>query len=201
MRLIIFVAAALFAQAASAEFVEDFKADKLAVDPAFQNGWGTITGSGEATVTFTQKDHHGFMTVDGRKDRRNIYWALIKHAVTKDIDMAELLKPGHALRVEVKLRISDAPRRVHFQINTNRTTDYDANLREFDLPDTGWHVISWTHKDLDVKPGDNVFFTLGMTDMGRAVYTSEIAYIKADVVETAKAAPDLGSPLVYRPPL
>lgn len=195
------VCAVLLSQSASAAFVEAFRGDKLAVDPAFQNGWGTLTGSGEATVSFTQKNHHGFMTVDGRKDRRNIYWALIKHEVTRDIDMAKLLTPGHALRMEMKLRISDAPRRVHFQINTNRTTDYDANLREFDLGDSGWHVISWTHTGLDVKQGDHVFITLGMTDMGRAVYTSEIAYVKAEVVDAAEAAHDQGPPLVYRPPL
>ena len=69
------------------------------------------------------------------------------------------MKPGHAIRMEVKLRISDAPRRVHFQLNTNRTTDYDANLREFDLPDTNWHVISWTRSDMDLKPGDHVAVT------------------------------------------
>jgi hypothetical protein len=199
--LLVAVCAALLCQSASAGFVENFNSDKLATDSTFENGWGTLTGSGEATVSFTQKNHHGFMTVDGRKDRRNIYWALIKRGVTRDIDMAKLLTPGHALRLEVKLRLSDAPRRVHFQINTNRTTDYDANLREFDLPDTGWHVISWTHTDLDVKPGDHVFVTLGMTDMGRAVYTSEIAYVKAEVVDAAEAVHDQGPPLVYRPPL
>ena len=199
--LVAALAAAMLWTGAQADFVETFKGDKLAADPTFQNGWGTLTGSGEASVAFTQKNHHGFMTVDGRKDRRNIYWALIKRSLTKDIDMAKLLTPGHAVRVEVKLRISDAPRRVHFQINTNRTTDYDANLREFDLGDTNWHVISWTHKDLDVKAGDQVFFTLGMTDMGRALYTTEIEYVKASVVDTATTPSDQGPPLVYRPAL
>lgn len=192
------IAAAFLIQAASADFLEDFSGKTLALDPAMKTGWGTLTGSGEATVSLTQKNHHGLMTVDARKDRRNIYWALIKRAVTKDIDMAALVKPGHALRVEMKLRLSDAPRRVHFQINTNRTTDFHANLREFDIGDTGWHTIAWTNTGLDVKPGDDVFFTLGMTDMGRAVYTAEIEYVKASVVETPN---DLGSPLPYRPRL
>jgi hypothetical protein len=192
------LAAALVCQSAAAAFVEDFQGKTLAADPTFKTGWGTLTGSGEATVSFTQKNHHGFMTVDARHDRRNIYWALIKRAVTKDVDMAALAKPGHGLRMEMKLRLSDAPRRVHFQINTNRTTDFHANLREFDIGDTDWHTIAWTNTSLDVKPGDDVFITLGMTDMGRAVYTAEIAYVKADVVETPN---DLGNPLPYRPAL
>jgi hypothetical protein len=192
------LAAALLCHAATADFVEDFHGKTLAMDQSFKTGWGTLTGSGEATVSFTQKNHHGFMTVDARTDRRNIYWALIKRAVTKDVDMAALAKPGHALRVEMKLRLSDAPRRVHFQINTNRTTDFHANLREFDIADTDWHTIAWTNTGLDVKPGDDVFLTLGMTDMGRAVYTTEIAYVKASVVESAN---DLGNPLPYRPAL
>jgi hypothetical protein len=191
-------AAALLCHAAQGDFLEDFHGKALAVDPACKTGWCTLTGSGEATVSFTQKARHGFMTVDARADRRNIYWALIKRAVTKDIDMAALARPGHALRVEMKLRLSDAPRRVHFQINTNRTTDFHANLREFDIADTAWHTIAWTNTGLDVKPGDDVFVTLGMTDMGRAVYTSEIEYVKASVVDKPE---DLGTPLTYRPVL
>jgi hypothetical protein len=190
--------AVLVCHSAAGAFVEEFRGKTLAADPAFKTGWGTLTGSGEATVSFTQKNHHGFMTVDARQDRRNIYWALIKRAVTKDIDTAALAKPGHALRMEMRLRLSDAPRRVHFQINTNRTTDFHANLREFDIADTDWHTIAWTNTGLDVKPGDDVFITLGMTDMGRAVYTAEIAYVKASVVEKPD---DLGNPLPYRPAL
>lgn len=197
--LILLALAALFARAACADFVEDFKAPRLAMDPSAAQGWAAFTGSGEATVSFTRKNGHGFMTVDARKDRRNIYWALIKRRITPAIDLAEAMKPGRAIRVEVKLRISDAPRRVHIQLNTDRTTDYDANLREYDLTDTGWHVISWTRPDMDLRPGDHVNFELGMTDMGRAIYTSEIAYVKATVVDAATAAPDLGPPLPYRP--
>jgi len=191
-------AVALCIQAAwAAPFVEDF-GKPLALDPAGVNGWAAVTGSGEATVKFFSKNGHGFMEVDGRKDRRNIYWAIVKHDVSKYIDARALLQPGKAIRMEVKVRISDAPRRVHFQINTNRTTDYDANLREFDLPDTNWHVLSWTRSDLDLKPGDHIAVTFGMTDMGRAVYTCEFAYIKAEVVD-ADVGPDKGNPLVYRP--
>ena len=201
---------ALLAQAAAGGFVEDFQG-KLALDQKGVTGWGAYTGSGDITVKLTKKNGVGVMEVDGRKDRRNIYWGIIKREITPDIDMAKLLSGGYALRVEAKVRISDAPRRIHIQLNTNRTTDYDANLREYDLPDTGWRVISWTRPvkpggpeepdDLDLKQGDHVSITFGMTDMGRAVYRTEFQYVKADVIPVKDAAPDLGSPLVYRPPL
>jgi hypothetical protein len=190
-----------FSQAASAEFLEQFKGAKLAVDPQAHKGWAAFTGSGEATVTFTQKNHHGFMTVDARKDRRNIYWAIIKRSISAGIDANELARPDRELRLEAKLRISDAPRRVHFQINHTRTANVHINLREFDLPDTNWHTISFTTKDFDATPQDEIFFVLGMTDMGRAVYTTEIEYIKVSVVDPSTAGPDLGMSLKYRPPM
>ena len=197
------VCAALFAfsQAASAEFLENFSGAKLALDSQSHKGWAAFTGSGEATVSFTQKNHHGFMTVDARKDRRNIYWALIKRSISADIDANELARPDRELRLEAKLRISDAPRRVHFQINHTRTANVHINLREFDIPDTGWHVITFTTKDFDATPQDEIFFELGMTDMGRAVTTTEIEHIKVSVVDPGKAGPDLGMPLKYRPPM
>jgi hypothetical protein len=201
MKAFLIAAAAVLCMqaAAAAPFVEDFSGKALALDQKGVDGWGAYTGSGEASVKFFQKNGRGIMEVDGRKDRRNIYWAIVKHDVSKYIDARELMAPGKAIRMEVKLRLSEAPRRVHFQVNTNRTTDYDANLREFDLPDTNWHVLSWTRSDLDVKPGDHIALTFGMTDMGRAVYRCEFEYIKAEVVDAARAGPDQGSPLVYRP--
>jgi hypothetical protein len=209
MKPLIFAAAALVALLlpAQAGFVENFQG-KLALDQKAQHGWATISGSGDIAVKLFQKNGHGVMEVDGRRDRRNIYWGIVKREVTPDIDTAKLLGGGTALRVEARVRISDAPRRIHIQLNTNRTTDYDANLREYDLPDTGWHVISWTRPllgagtvdDMDVKAGDHVSVTFGMTDMGRAVYRTEFEYVKVDVIPWP-AAPDLGPPLVYRPPL
>jgi len=185
---------------AGAQFVEDFHGAKLAVDPdAAHTGWQALTGSGEATVSFTQKNHHGFMTVDARKDRRNVYWAIIKRSISAGIDADELARPDRELRLEAKIRISDAPRRVHFQINHTRTANVHINLREFDIADTNWHTISFTTKDFDATPKDEIFFVFGMTDMGRAVYTTEIAYIKVSVVDPAKVGPDLGMPLKYRP--
>ena len=190
-----------FSQAASAEFLEQFKTVKVTADRQAHTGWQAFTGSGEATVTLTQKNHHGLMTVDARKDRRNIFWALIKHSISAGIDRSLLGTPGREVRVEMKLRLSDAPRRVHIQINHTHTTNVHATLREFDLPDTNWHVISYTTKNFDAKPTDDVFVSLGMTDMGRAVYTTEIEYVKADIVDSGKAGPDLGMPLQYRPPM
>ncbi|HEY0282030.1 MAG TPA: hypothetical protein VGC27_05350, partial [Rhizomicrobium sp.] len=191
--------AVLFAvsQASSAEFLEQFKTVKVTADRQARTGWQVFTGSGEAKATLTAKNHHALMTVDARRDRRNIYWALIKHSISDGIDRSLLGTPGREVRVEIKLRISDAPRRVHIQINHTRTTDVHATLREFDLPDTNWHVISYTTENFDAKPTDDVFVSLGMTDMGRAIYTSEIEYVKADIVDPGKTGPDLGPPLRY----
>ena len=47
-----------------------------------------------------------------------------------------LQEPGYALRVEAKVRVSHAPRRVNFMANTQRTTNYHACLMEYDIPDT-----------------------------------------------------------------
>ncbi|MDR3528623.1 MAG: hypothetical protein P4L57_15240, partial [Rhizomicrobium sp.] len=201
LRLVATLCVALFSvsQSAPAEYLETFHGAKLALDPTAKNGWAAFTGSGESTVTITQKNGHGFMTVDARKDRRNIFWALVKHSISSGIDRSLLGTPGHEVRLEMKIRISDAPRRVHVQINHTRTSNPHPTLREFDIGDTNWHVISYTTKNFDAKPSDDVFVSLGMTDMGRAIYTTEIEYVKADIVDASKVGPDLGMPLVYRP--
>jgi hypothetical protein len=37
--------------------------------------------------------------------------------------------PGHEFRIEDRIRVSHAPRCVNLQVATQRSTDYDANLR------------------------------------------------------------------------
>jgi len=194
-------ALALCAQSACAAFVEDFSAPTLARDPAAHKGWATFTGSGEATMTLTARDGHGVMDIDATHDRRNIWWATIKHAVSPYIDKNALGDPAKALRVEAKIRLSDAPRRVNLSLNHTHTTNYDTNLAEFDIPDTDWHVISYTDKTFDARPQDEVFAQLAIMDAGRQRLRIEIAYFKVSVVDAATAPPDLGRPLTYRPAL
>jgi len=94
-------------------------------------------------MNFVQKDGFARLYVDAAKDKYNVYWTLIKRDVSASLDLNKLKDPSFELRVEAKVRVSNAPRRVNFMINTQRTTNYHEHLMEFDIPDTSnWHIIS-----------------------------------------------------------
>lgn len=178
-----------------AQFLDSFDGGKI-------EGWFTMAGDGSATIELVPHDGFARMQIDGTKDQHNVWWTLIKRDVTSFLDLEKLKDPAYELRVEARVRASHAPRRVNFMINTQRTTDYHEHLREFDLPDTsGWHTISMTTKNLDVVPGDSVFVQLCVTDWGLGQYHLDIDSYRADVVRRDAAAPDLGEPLVYHPPV
>ena len=83
--------------------------------------------------------------MDGTTDKRGIWWALVERKVSDKMNLSLMQKPGHEFRIEARVRSSHAPRRVNLQILTQRTTDYDSHLMEYDVPDTGnWHTISMT---------------------------------------------------------
>ncbi len=174
--------------------LDDFNGDST-------ESWEAFTGDGKARLEFIQKDGFARMHIDARDDRHNVWWAIIKRDVASQVDMHQLQQPGYELRVEVRLRPSHAPRRVNIMINTQRTVDYHQHLREYDIADTGWHTISMTTRDLDAGPGDSLFVQLGATDWGWDQYHVDVDYYKAEVVRVADAAPDLGEPLVYHPPV
>ena len=177
---------------AHAQFVDAFDDGDVA-------GWDYFTGDGSATMTFAAHDGFARMAVDATGDRHNVWWAILKRPVSEFVDLARLAEPNTELRVEARVRLSDAPRRVNFMINTNRTTDFHEHLAEFDIADTtGWHTISYTTRDLDVAPGDTLYVQLGATDWGEGTYHVDLDEYRADVVETP-AAPDLGEPLPYHP--
>ena len=95
-------------------------------------------------------------------------------------------KPGHEFRIEARIRVSHAPRRVNLQVATQRSTDDDANLMEYDIPDTtNWHVISMTTHDFDARPGDTVFGHMALMDWGLEKYRVDVDYIKVDMVNPA----------------
>jgi hypothetical protein len=178
-----------------AQFLDSFDSNKI-------DGWFYFTGDGNATMNFIQKDGYARMLVDATKDKSNVWWALIKKDVTKYLDLNKLKDPAYELRVEAKVRISDAPRRVNFMVNTQRTTNYHIDLREFDIPDTsGWHIISMTTKNFDAVPGDTVYVQLCVTDFGLGEYYADLDYYRADIVNVKLAGPDKGEPLVYHPPI
>lgn len=178
-----------------AQLMDDF-------DDSTIDGWFTMTGDGAAKMEFVPQDGFARIQIDATGDRHNVWWALIKRDVSPFIDLEQLKDPAYELRVEARVRASDAPRRVNFMINTQRTTDFHEHLREYDLPDTtGWHVISMTTKNLDAVPGDTVFVQLAATDWGHGTYHLDVDYYRADVVRRDTAEPDVGEPLVYHPPV
>jgi hypothetical protein len=184
----------IFTPLADADFVDDFNHSVA--------GWQSLTGDGEAQLTFIPMDGFARMQVDATKDQHNIYWTIIKRDVAPSLDMEKLKSPDYELRVEARVRASHAPRRVNFMINTQRTTDYHEHLREYDLGQTtDWQVISMTTRNLDAVPGDQLNVQLGVTDWGPGQYHLDVDYYRAEVVPVKNAKADLGEPLVYHPPV
>jgi len=193
----------LWAMPVRAQFRDDFNDPAVRTDPQGINGWSFFTGDGKAAMDFRQGGP-GFASifVDASRDRRNVWWALIERRVLQGIDLGRLAYPGRALRIEARIRLSHAPRRVNLQILTQRTTDYESNLMEFDIADTAnWHTISLTVPHLDAGPGDSLIAHLALMDWGLEKYRVDIDYIKVDLVNAAAAGPDLGEAVPYHPPL
>jgi hypothetical protein len=203
-QLIFFLTATmLLCGSASAQFIDDFNASSVKIDPRRITGWGFQAGDGTATMEFRQGgEGYASIFVDGTTDKRGIWWALIERKVSDKMDLSLLQKPGFELRIEARLRSSHAPRRVNLQLATQRTTDSDSNLMEYDIPDTaGWHVISMTAHNFDARPGDTVFGHMALMDWGLEKYRLDVDYIKVDIVNTAKAGPDMGEAVPYHPPV
>jgi hypothetical protein len=157
----------------SAQFMDSFDQDEI-------EGWFFFTGDGDATMDFIQKDNYARIFVDATEDRFNVWWAIIKRDISPALDLSKLQDPDYELRVEAKVRAGDAPRRVNFMINTNRTTDFHKQLIEHEIPDTTeWHTISFTTTDLDVMPGDSLFVQFGVTDWGLETY-----YVDLDLLSS-----------------
>lgn len=188
---------------ASAQFLDDFDGPSVRADPSGVEGWSFFTGDGEAAMDFRQGgDGQASITVDATRDKRNIWWALVKRKVSDHMDLSLLKQPGRELRIEARIRVSHAPRRVNLHLNTQRTTDFHSHLMEFDVPDTReWHTISMTTRDFPAEPGDTVFGQLALMDWGLERYRVDLDYFKVDVVDAAHAGPDKGSAVPYHPPI
>ena len=199
--LLLFAALVLGAPLA-AQFRDDFDGPVLAKDPAGANGWGFVTGEGRAVMDFVQGPGFATITVDATKDRRNVWWAFIIRRVSGALDLALLEKPGHELRIEARIRTDHAPRRVNLHLNTQKTTDFHSHLMEYDLAEAGtWYTISMTTRGFEAGPGDTVNAQMALMDWGLGRYRVDVDYFKVDVVDAAKAGPDLGAPIPYHPPV
>lgn len=207
---IVFLAILLFAAPppASTQFRDDFNGPVLKLDPDGVNGWAFVSGEGRAVVDFRQAgigqgaNGYASILVDATKDRRNVWWAFILHRVSAGLDLALLKKPGYALRIEARVRSSEAPRRINLHLNTQETTDFHSHLMEFDIPDTdNWHVFSMTTKGFAAEPGDTVNGQMALMDWGLGKYRLDVDYFRVDVVKVADAGPDKGEPIPYHPPV
>jgi hypothetical protein len=199
---ILFIFSSLACTQAPAQFLDDFNGTSIIKDPNAINGWAFFTGDGKATMDFQQASGYASIFVDATKDKRNIWWALIKRRVPENLDLSLLEKSGYELRIEARIRTSHAPRRVNLHLNTQRTVDFHTHLMEFDIPDTtNWHTISMTTHDFDAKPGDMVFGQLALMDWGLGKYRVDVNYMKVDIVNAASAGPDKGIQVPYHPPI
>jgi hypothetical protein len=185
---------------AMAQFLDDF--NDLVVDQSGVNGWSYFTGDGSAVMTFEPGSGYASIHVDATKDKRNIWYALIKRRVSAGMNLNLLSIPRYDFRIEARIRVSHAPRRVNLSLNTQRTTDFHTHLMEFDIPDTvNWHTISMTTQDFDAIPGDNVFGQLALMDWGLGKYRVDLDYLKVDIVHVDSVGPDQGAQVPYHPPI
>lgn len=186
---------------ACAQFVDDFDGTTLVKDKRGVNGWTWYTGDGDATASFSMSGKgYASVSVDATKDKRGIWWAIIKRCVSQNMDLSLLAKPNYELRIEARIKVSDAPKRVNLSLNTNRTTDFHSNLMEFDIGDTtDWHTISMTTDHFDAAPGDTVYGQLALMDWGLGKYRVDVDYFRVDIVDVDTTGPDKGMQVPYHP--
>ncbi len=197
---VLFAGALLAAPVLSAKFRDDFDAATITRDPAGLADWDFFTGDGAATVDLRPRDGVAELRVDATRDRRGIWWALIKRDITATLDLAQLAQPGTELRVEARVRTTSPCKRVNLHVNTRRTTDFHGNLLEFDLPEAGvWYTISMTTRDFDARPGDRVYAQLALMDWGLGCYGVDLDHYQVEVVDAAQTPPDLGGGVPYHP--
>lgn len=185
---------------ASAQFLDDF--DSVKTDLEGRHGWRFFPGDGTASMDFRQGGAgYASILVDATTDKRGIWWALVERNVGDDMDLALLRLPGREVRIEARIRVSHAPRRVNLQVLTQRTTDYHSHLMEFDVADSeDWHIISMTTRGFAAGPGDTLIGHIALMDWGLERYRVDLDYMKVDIVDVASAGPDLGAAVPYHPP-
>jgi hypothetical protein len=194
--------AALLSTPATAQVFSDrFDSGSAVSDPTSRKNWTAFTGDGEATMTFTREDGQGIVRVDATHDRRGIWWAVIKRSISDAIGRRDFRRSGRELHVEARVRSRTAPRRLNLSVNHTRSTDFHANLAEFDLPDTEWHTIAFTTHGFEAQAQDEVFAQLALIDWGIDRFEVDVDWFEVSVVDPRRAPPDQGEPLPYRPPL
>jgi hypothetical protein len=186
----------------SAQFLDNFDSTAIMLDPTANNGWTFYTGDGLATMDFQQRNGYASILVDATKDKRGIWWALIRRCVSANFDLNLLSKSNYEFRIVARIRVSHAPRRVNLHLNTQRTTDFHSHLMEFDIPDTvNWYPISMTTHQFDARTGDRVYGQLALMDWGLEKYRVDVDYFKVEIVNIDTIGPDKGVQVPYHPPI
>lgn len=199
---LLLAAATVLGLPAEAQFRDDFDGPALPLDPSGAKGWGFLTGEGQAVMDVRPGPGYATITVDATKDRRNVWWALIKRQIQGSLDLARLAQPGFELRVEARVRADYAPRRINLNFNTQKTKDFHSHLMEYDLAEAGtWYTVSMTTRGFEAGPGDTLNVQMALMDWGLARYRLDVDYIRVEIVEAARAGADLGPPIPYHPPV
>lgn len=191
----------LFSSQTFAQFIDDFNDKLLKIDPNGINGWTFRTGDGSAAINFSESGvGYATINVDATKDKRGIWWAIIRRCVSQNMDLSLLSKSNYEFRIEARIKVNSAPKRVNLHLNTQRTTDFHSHLMEYDIPDTtNWHTISMTTHNFDAIPGDTVYGQLALMDWGLDNYRIDVDYFKVDVVNVDSIGTDAGVQLPYHP--
>ena len=156
--------------------------------------------SATSSASIHQGDGYAKLAVDATEDIHNIWWAVFNRPVSDYLNLKQLANPGWELRIEAKIRSSHAPQRVNLSFNTQRTTDYQSHLMEYDIPEPDtWKVISLTTENFDGGPGDRINCQMALMDWGTEHYQVEVDYVKVEVVKRTDATTDLGEPIPYHP--
>ena len=149
-----------------AQFIDDFNSSSLELDSNGVNSWKFFAEDGNARIIFISSGRgYAIILVHAAKDKRGIWWALIKRCVSGYLNLSLLRQPGFAIRIESRVRISDAPKRINLSINTRRTTDFHKDLMEFDIPKNNErYPVSMTLQDSDAVYSDTVYAQLAIMD-------------------------------------
>lgn len=183
------------------QFFDSFDKN-LQLDDKGLNGWTCLTGDGQAKINISKVPQSMLIRVDATNDKRGIWWAVIKHNISSYIDLKKIGKPGYELRIEARIKVSHAPRRVNLSIYTPIKTDLHPNLMEFDIPDTSnFHTISYTTKAFSTPFKDQIHAQMALMDWGLDTYEVLVDYFKVEMVESKTAAPDVGVQVPYHPPI
>lgn len=191
------------AASAFSQFHADFESSEpiTKVDPNEGGGWSWYSGDGEAKVDFLSREGYATMLVDAREDPLNIWWAIVRSRIDSDVDVQSLAEAGNELRIEARVRVSAAPRRINLQLFGPRNRLHE-HLAEFDIPIADeWHRVSLTTSGFSAQAGDPLFCQLAMMDWGQEIYATDIDYLRVEVVDASTPLPSYGLPLIYHPPL